>query len=346
MDRIKIGFIGCGRHATKVLYPSLRYVPIDLTAVCDLDENLVRRNAHWFGATSQFTDYKDMLDKCQLDGVVIVTGPKSHAEIANNVIQRGVPVFMEKPPAYTLSEAEKLLDKSEKSGVHITVGMMKRWTPVYQRVKEIISAKEFGKTSHVQAMFRVGQKHCSGYALLLDAGIHILDLVRFLGGDVVSIQGEKYQSEMGIAYAINLRFENGAVGNVHVSDQGSWSCANEAIEITGNGAFVRAENLINLRVTKKDGSTICWEPGFSIPQNQNNSLFVQGYVPQFEAWAQAVLTKTKPKSTIAETCHAMRLIKTLEPGEEYIKKPMQFAHWQAEEAWLKGFEDNLKGIEG
>ena len=55
MERLRIGFIGCGRHATKALYPSLRYAGIDLAAVCDIDENAARRNARWFGAERTYT---------------------------------------------------------------------------------------------------------------------------------------------------------------------------------------------------------------------------------------------------------------------------------------------------
>ncbi len=333
-DKLRVGFIGCGRHATKVLYPSLRYAPIDLVAVCDLDERLARRNARWFGASNCYTEYERMLDESPLDAVIIVTGPLSHASLAREVIRRGIPVFIEKPPALKVEQAEQLLALSEETGIPVTVGMMKRWTLAYQRVKDIILQKEFGEISHIQATFRLGQKLCSGYALLLDAGIHILDLVSFFGGEVESIHGEKWQGETGIAYAITIRFVSGAVGNVHISDQGSWLYGNEAVEITGCGAFVRAENLTSVLQTGRDGMTSMWEPGISIPQNQNNSLFIQGYAPQFQAWAQALLDGSRVASTLSDSCRVLRLLKALEPNENYTKTPQQFPHWQAEEAWL------------
>ncbi len=332
--KLRVGFIGCGRHATKVLYPSLRYSHINLVAVCDLDERLAKRNAQWFGAENYYTDYQRMLSESQLDAVIIVTGPASHASLAGEVLSRDIPVFIEKPPAYTLAEAEDLLELSMRKGIPVTVGMMKRWAPAYQRVKAIIAENEFGAISHIQATFRVGNKLCSGYALLLDAGIHILDLVDFLGGGIDSIQCEKYQGEIGIAYALTLRFSGGAIGNVHISDQGSWSYANESVEITGCGAFVRAENLTSVSYTRKDGTISVYDLGFSIPQNQNNSLFIQGYAHQFQAWSQALLSGNEPESTLEDSCRAIGLIKTLEPDQEYSKKPQHFPHWQAEEAWL------------
>lgn len=335
MDKLKVGFIGCGRHATKVLYPSLRYAPIALEAVCDVEERLAQRNARWFGAQYYFTDFQAMLDQCTLDAVIIVTGPNSHGQLAKEILRRGLPVFIEKPPAVSLAQAEVLSQLSEEHGQTVTVGLMKRHTPAYQRVKALISAAEFGPISHIQATFRIGQKRGTGFALLLDAGIHILDLVRFFGGEVQSIRAEKWQDEHRVAYAILLRFESGPVGSVHISDQGSWFHSNEFIEITGAGQFVRSENLVLVAHTQTDGQTHLWEPGFSIPQNQNNSLFVQGYAPQFQAWAQALLNGTEPGPTIADACRTMRLIKALEPDEDYAKEPQHFPHWQAEEAWLR-----------
>jgi len=334
MGKLKIGFIGCGRHATKMIYPSLRYAPIVLEAVCDMDERLARRNARWFGASSYYTDYQLMLDECKLDAVMIVTGPTSHTKLAKEVLQRGLPAFIEKPPALNLAEAGAVAQASEACGLPVTVGLMKRQALAYQRVKSIIESEEFGLISHIQAKLCIGQKKGTGFALLLDAGIHILDLVRFLGGEVSKIHAEKWEGKSGVAYAIMLRFESGAVGNVHISDQGSWFASNEYVEVTGIGQLVQSENLLKVLHTNHDGQIHVWEPGFSIPQNQNNSLFLQGYAPQVQVWAQALLNNTEPMPTIGDTCHTMQLIKTLEPGEDYAKKPQRFSHWEAENTWL------------
>lgn len=334
VNRLRVGFIGCGRHATKVVYPSLRYAPIALAAVCDLDERLARRNAKWFGAESYHTDYREMLDRHDLDAAIAVTGPTSHAALAAAVIERGLPVFIEKPPALTLAEAEALAQTSEERHTPVTVGFMKRWAPLYREAKDLIATPEFGAVSHIQARFRLGQKKGTGFALLLDAGIHTLDLARFLCGDVAAIHAEKWEGESGVAYAIALRFESGAVGTLHISDQGSFSCDVESVEITGCGSFIQIDNLLRLRHTRSDGHTTIREPGFSIPQDQNNSLFVQGYAPQFQAWAAALLGGSTPDPLIADACRAMRLIKALEPSETYAKVEQKFDHWRAESAWL------------
>ena len=73
----KLAFIGCGGFATASIFPNNHLVPqIDLVAVCDLDEARAQRNARTFGARRVYTDLHEMLDKEELDGVVVI-GPIS-----------------------------------------------------------------------------------------------------------------------------------------------------------------------------------------------------------------------------------------------------------------------------
>jgi myo-inositol 2-dehydrogenase/D-chiro-inositol 1-dehydrogenase len=335
MQRLRIGFIGCGRHATKALYPSLRYAPIELVAVCDTDEVRVRRNARWFGAEHAFTDHRDMLSAGGLDAVIVVTGPGSHAALATAVMEAGLPVFIEKPPALKLADSEALADTSRRLGRPLTVGMMKRHAPAYVRMRGLIADEGFGAVSHVSSTFRVGAKRSSGYAFLLDAGIHHLDLLRQLAGEYKITAAERRGGMDGITYALLLRFDSGALGSVHLSDQGSWLGPVEWVEVTGSGSVVTAENLIRVRATGTDGSTTSWEPGFSIAQNANNSFFVQGYAPELQAWATALLEGRQPPTLIDDVCRTLRLVRSLEPDEVYEKEPIHFPHWEAEDRWLE-----------
>ena len=62
--KARIGFVGCGGHATSVLYPTLHRIPqVELVAVCDLKEELAKRNARFFGALRWYTDVREMLEK-------------------------------------------------------------------------------------------------------------------------------------------------------------------------------------------------------------------------------------------------------------------------------------------
>jgi myo-inositol 2-dehydrogenase/D-chiro-inositol 1-dehydrogenase len=340
MERLKVGFIGCGRHATKMLYPSLHLARIELAAVCDVDEVKARRNARWFGAQSVYTDHRLMLENESLEAVLVCTSPTTHTPLTLDCLDHGLPVFVEKPPALNLAEAEGLRERSEELGVPVMVGTMKRHSLIYRLMKEIITAPEFGPIAAVEAKMGLGWKNGSGYSLLLDAGIHVLDLLRFLMGDVTEVSHHKFSLDAThTSYAIGLKFESGAVGTLSVSDQQMWMRNNERVEITGNGQFVLAENLIHLSYYQPDGNISSWEPGFSIPNDENSTFFIGGYAGELRAFAEAVREKTPMQASIGDICAAMRIIKQIEPDELYQKgaamEAMDYPHWRSENYWLQ-----------
>jgi myo-inositol 2-dehydrogenase/D-chiro-inositol 1-dehydrogenase len=338
---LRVGFIGCGRHATKMLYPSLHLARIELAAVCDIDEVKAKRNARWFGAERVYTDHKEMLEGESLEAVLICTSPTTHTPLTLDCIERGLPVFVEKPPALNLAVVERLRARSEALGVPVMMGTMKRHSLIYRRMKDIISAPDFGSIAAVEAKMGLGWKNGSGFTLLLDAGIHILDLLRFLMGDVVGVSHQKYSlDETHTSYAIALKFESGAVGTFSVSDQQLWMRHNERVEITGDGQFVLAENMIHLSHYRPDGEISTWEPGFSIPNDENSSFFIGGYAGELRAFAEAVRDGTPMQASLADACATLQIIKQIEPEEEYVKGTVkgapEYPHWKSENYWLQG----------
>jgi myo-inositol 2-dehydrogenase/D-chiro-inositol 1-dehydrogenase len=336
MQPLRVGFVGCGRHATKILYPSLHLARMDLAAVCDLDEAKARRNAKWFGAERIYTDHRRMLDEESLEAVLICTGTTTHTPLALDCVERGTPVFVEKPPALNLAEAEQLRARSEAAQVPVMVGTMKRHSLIYRRMKEIITSVNFGPASAVEAKMALGWKNCNGFTLLLDAGIHLIDLLRFLMGNVTEVSYRKYErDETHISYVILLAFESGAVGSLFVSDQHLWMRNNERVEITGDGQFVVADNMFHLAHYRPDGEISAWEPGLSIPSDENQSLFLAGYAGELQEFAQAIREGTPVQANIDDACAALRIIKQIEPDEAYVKGPVEFPHWQSENHWLQ-----------
>ncbi|MGQ9494022.1 MAG: Gfo/Idh/MocA family protein [Anaerolineae bacterium] len=336
MGILRVGFIGCGCHATKMLYPSLRLAQMELVAVCDLDEAKARRNARWFGAERFYTDHRQMLAKESLDAVLICTGPPTHSLLTLDCIEHGLPVFVEKPPALNLAEVERLCERSEALAVPVMVGTMKRHALIYRRMKELIETADFGPISAVQAKMAVGWKNGTGFALLLDVGIHLIDLLRFLMGEVTEVVHRKYERNgTNISYVILLTFASGAVGSLFVSDQHLWTRANERVEITGDGQFVIAENLVQLTHYHPNGTAIVWEPGQSIPNDENLYYFISGYAGELQTFAAAIRLGKPMHATLADAHAAMKLIKAIEPEEAYIKGSQDFAHWQSENSWLQ-----------
>ena len=92
--RARIAFVGCGTHATRSLYPTIHTIPqMELVAVCDLREDLARRNARNFGALRWYVDVEEMLEKEELDGAIIVGPPQMHCEVGKKCLSAGLPIF-------------------------------------------------------------------------------------------------------------------------------------------------------------------------------------------------------------------------------------------------------------
>jgi hypothetical protein len=113
-----IAFIGCGSHANTSLYPAIHTIPqIELSAVCDLKEELAKRNAHWFGAGRCYTNLDEMLRKESLDGAIVVGPPQMYCEVGKRCLDAGLPIHVEKPSAVSYKEAMELAEYARKKGL-------------------------------------------------------------------------------------------------------------------------------------------------------------------------------------------------------------------------------------
>ncbi len=105
----RIAVVGCGSHCTNNIMPDLAYAPCELDAVCDLQPDLVARNARIFGARASYTDVARMLDERQPDGVIVVGPPQLHHDVGRLVLERSIPLYVEKPTAPSLAAAQALV---------------------------------------------------------------------------------------------------------------------------------------------------------------------------------------------------------------------------------------------
>src|SRR5579862_5856907 len=73
-EKVKIGYIGCGGHSYRNIFPTFQYAPIDLVACCDLDPARAEAYRKQFGGQRAYSDHREMLANEALDAVFIVTG--------------------------------------------------------------------------------------------------------------------------------------------------------------------------------------------------------------------------------------------------------------------------------
>lgn len=321
----RIAFVGAGNHSTESLYPNIAHIPeFDLVAVCDLEESRAKRAARVFGATECFTDLAAMLDTVQPDGVCICGMPDMHHQVGLEVMARGIPVFMEKPPALTLAGAQELVDTAADRGTWGMVAFMKRFAPANVLVKEHLGSEAFGKLSTVTLIHGAGP-YADPRAMLFFNAIHLIDLGRFFAGDVRSLFA--YLADVGPlakAFAVAFQFESGAVGQLNMNSGRSWVECSEEVYLSGEHAQVMIDASREAEVISAGGrfaegpglNLHSWSRRYFVSGNQSGWFsgghYTRGYWGEMSHFARAVCGLVEPASTLADGLEAVRIIEAIE----------------------------------
>jgi predicted dehydrogenase len=311
--RLRAGFIGCGGHSFRNVYPVLRYLPVDLVAVCDLDGDRAATYARTFGAERSYTDHEVMLAECELDCVFVVTGVSSYATLACDALAAGAAVWTEKPPVASLDDVVRIRAAMASSGKQYAVGLKKAFAPANQKLRELTRREDFGAVQSLALRYAqfiptvddlVSKSPASDY--FLDHLCHPLAVLRLLGGPVASMFYERAPNGSGVA---TFTMTSGAIASLHLPWAFSMRATQERTEVNGERASAWAEN--NTRVTfapnprfrdlsygrDPDHTTdphamTVWEPEFSLGQLYNTGAFLLGYFGELAHFCAAVLDDT------------------------------------------------------
>ena len=188
MSRLRIGWIGCGTHANEMLLPQIIRFDTRIAALCDIDEGRLTATAERFGiaAADRTRDWHVLLARDDLDALVVAAGPAAHAEVALAAINRRLPVFVEKPPAPTATEAQRLATAADAAGVPVVVGFMKRYSTANRIAANIIGSAEFGRPVSFLGEYMTAPTYFVGsvgyMSFYLHHCVHYFDLVPHLMG--------------------------------------------------------------------------------------------------------------------------------------------------------------------
>ena len=149
----------------------------DLVACADLRTDVMAEfgKLHGVPPAGQYTDYREMLDKEDLDIVSVATQPEPRAAIVVDVANHGVKaIYAEKAMAASMADADAMVEAVERNGAILNLGTNRRYDTKYDRMKEIIDSGELGDLQHI-IIYNVGP--------LFNSGSHFLDLVLRLNND-------------------------------------------------------------------------------------------------------------------------------------------------------------------
>jgi predicted dehydrogenase len=215
--------IGCGFFAQNHLKAWGDVQGADLVAVCDLDPAKARAAAELTGA-KPYTDVEMMLRDQRLDFVDIATTMETHEALVEKAAKAGAHVICQKPFAPDIAAVKRILATAETAGIRIMVHENFRFQTPLIELKQAMAA--IGEPFFAHIAWRTGYDVVAGQPylakverfIILDLGIHVLDVARFLLGDVEDIYArtqKTMQGAKGEAQAtMSLAHSSGAVSAV------------------------------------------------------------------------------------------------------------------------------------
>lgn len=192
IEKAKIGVIGLGGVAQLVHLPNLSKLNnAEISAVSEVKQSRLNAVSEKFGIKNQFKDYREMLEKTELDAVIIATPTSTHKDIALDCIDAGKDILIEKPMARSYAEAKVIVDAARKNKIKLMVGMNLRFRPDTMLLRSLINSGEIGSPYYVRIAWIRRQsssekwftkKEESGGGVIIDLGIHLIDLSFWLLG--------------------------------------------------------------------------------------------------------------------------------------------------------------------
>lgn len=216
---LKIGVIGAGSMGKNHARVCSELDEVNLVGICDTDKDTADFVAKKLRIKA-YTSYKEMLPKT--DAVIIATPTVTHNSIARNALKAGKHVLVEKPITETIPDAMHIVKLAEDEDLVLAVGHIERYNPAVAFVKEGIQKKYFGDVISVSSQ-RVSNLpgRIKDVGVILDFGIHDIDVMRYLCGEIVSVYSIAGRYTSGIKNedhaTILLNFDTGVCGVISVN---------------------------------------------------------------------------------------------------------------------------------
>ncbi len=324
---LRIGWIGCGTHAGEMLLPQLVRLPVQLAALADIDAGRLKLVGDRYGVTARFSDAHALIESPGLDAIGMAVGPQLHAEFAAAALRRGLPVFIEKPPAPTAAAAQELAHLAAQVGKPCVVGFMKRYSTANRIAGNLLSDAAFGPRASLLGEYMTAPTYFAGNAdytgFLLHHCVHAMDLVPWLlGEEVVTVHARQHEMAKGkLLLHTAFGFASGALATVVMGTHQSRGTPMEWWQVMGDHKRVEIRNVHEIRYFRgppfraadpaatldEAQDTLVWEPNLTAAANEDH----KGYHGLLAAFVARVEGRPSDAPDIADGVRAMRVLEAM-----------------------------------
>jgi|YelNatPaOPRAMG01_1025707.scaffolds.fasta_scaffold00268_29 predicted dehydrogenase len=174
-ERVRFGYVGCGFMAQKVHIPNFKNIPeCEFLAIAEVREKLGRKVQARYGIPRFYRSHLELADDPDIDAVGVSAPFTLQGEIARDLLNAGKHVFMEKPMAVSVEQAERILAASRTRGSRLMVAYMKRYDAGNELVKNLIS--NYTKTGELGRII-LARNHgfCGEWVCNIDTPMEVTD---------------------------------------------------------------------------------------------------------------------------------------------------------------------------
>ncbi len=333
MDKIfNFGVIGVGVIGNYHLQAIANQENVRAIAIADIKEEALKLAAEKFKIEKCFTDYHDLLDLDEIDGVIVATPPFNHAEITCEAASAGKHVLCEKPMALNSKEAAKMVEECKKAGVKLGIcSSRRRVTPQIELAKQYISDGKLGQIYYARfvTLRRRGRPGIdilksskwfldsarAGGGALIDIGCYDIDALLYLIGgsqplsvSAMTFRGINGQYKIETKYDVEehssvfVRFNNGLVASFETAWATNVEPSQEALIFGSKGG---------LRLTRFGSFTYFGEENgrvlsLSYDLGRLSMVAINGLL--ISDFVKACLEDTSPKTSGEEGLKVMQII--------------------------------------
>lgn len=321
MDNVRVAIIGLGGVAQLVHLPNLSKIKnAEIQSIAEVKSSRLNAVAEKFNIRERYTDYTKLLEKSEVDAVIIATPTSMHKSIAIDCLNAKKDVLVEKPIALNYNDANAILQAAKKNNCKLMIGMNLRFRPDTMLLKSLIQSGEIGDLFYTRAVWIRRQsskekwfmkREEAGGGVIMDLGISLLDLSLWLMDhpDIKSLQTVNYNQDRKNLEDTSLSFircKNSELINIETS----WSLPVQSdllqVSIYGSKGSVTTSPLHLFK--KVENQFVDLKPSLSDNPSQ---LFKKSYFNELKSFIGAIRGLNPLFSSAERAVEKMKIIETM-----------------------------------
>lgn len=321
MDKIKIGIVGTGYMGGTHAQIFARDERCEVANLFDIRPERMQRVARLTGARAM----ENAEQVFETSDAIIVTTPNTrHVELAIAAAEAGKHVLCEKPMATKLNDAKRVLEAAKRSNAVFQVGHNRRYAPVYQKLKELLS-EDRPHSAHVkmnrgelQNPFWTADVSVTG-GFLYETTVHMFDMMRFQFGEIaemIAVGSQRTYDEID-NFSVLLKFKSGLHATFCSAADASWNFPFERVEVFCEHRTILTQEMENISDNR---GTAPNSQHFSYHMEQKEERW--GYVQEDAAFVDSILDGTEPPVTASDGYKSVELVEAcyaaVKTGEKVV----------------------------